>query len=1204
MAVRFILGRAGSGKTRYCLDAVAAGLAQPEVGRRLVLLAPEQATFQMERALALRAPRHGYTRAEVLSFSRLADRVFDEAGGPPELLARHAREMVLRRIVAERRSELPVLCAAAGTQGLYRQLDGLIETLVREGVRAVELDRAAESLVEGPARGKVREIAKLLDAYRVWLGPERVDAAAPLERLRERLEQTTWLHDASIWVDGFAGFTGQELATLVALARIAREVSITLLVDPDAPALKSPTSRADPLDLFRRTAQTHRRLSALLSDSGVAVEPAVILDRDFLPRFRGARDLQRLERDFCALRPTRRSADSSAGLHRDAGATTFGATKHPWGAGVTVRILECRSHREELRQAARFIRTRIADSRGALRFRDFAVIARDLEPFVDTVSGVFDEFELPCFIDRRRPLHTHPLARLIVAMVEAARDALGVGAMTRLLRTGLLPVSTSDAAELQAAVAAKNFRGWEAWRRPRWDDVRGDTLFRTRRRHETETTGGEDERAPRTDLDRGLDAARGQIVVGLEPLERLAAAAKSPTGAAWAQAIWEGFEAWRVRERLGAWIHDARGEQRWESVQIHEQAWNAICDVLGDVHDVLGDTPLGADDLAGVLASALREMSLGLTPPAVDQVLISSIERSRHPEIKCAWVFAFNEGLFPKPPPEEALLSTAERAALAGAGLTALSPRREDVFDERLLAYIAFTRPAHFLTISYATIGNDGSELSPSPLLDEVRAALPGIRTDEPDPDEPPARLTELAERYLGARRLARQPEPAGRGRAARAGDGWAAGVRTRALLGQLVDEIEREPGPGERLRFLLRAMEYDNRPAVIGSFRASPAGMPDVAWDGSCSEVEQYLRCPFQHFANYGLRLLRTRREDTTQRELGVVAHELLADVTRRAMAEPGGVHAIRDERWIELLAAAGEDFWRRQAGDLGARRPDLEFLVRHTLTALLSEVVLAHAARWRRGEFVPLACEQEFAAGDPARLWPPIELTLESGVRATLHGFIDRVDVCDAGATRYLLAYDYKPALSTTKTPYLVGHSLQLFAYLLALRRGAGTERRCQVAGGLLAPLRPNVRALGSKYVAEAPIAEQRMFLFQPRGWLLVDAVRRLDSQHGAGRSPVAAVPMKKGGVEFYRNSDAASAETLDARLLQCEATLLQAVRGIVAGAIEPAPLLEGRALACRNCDLRAVCRFDRAFNPVREAGTSLPVIPAASDAEECEE
>jgi ATP-dependent helicase/nuclease subunit B len=48
---RFLIGPAGSGKTFRCLAEIRAALARSPDGPPLVLLAPKQATFQLERQL-------------------------------------------------------------------------------------------------------------------------------------------------------------------------------------------------------------------------------------------------------------------------------------------------------------------------------------------------------------------------------------------------------------------------------------------------------------------------------------------------------------------------------------------------------------------------------------------------------------------------------------------------------------------------------------------------------------------------------------------------------------------------------------------------------------------------------------------------------------------------------------------------------------------------------------------------------------------------------------------------------------------------------------------------------------------------------------------------------------------------------------------------------------------------------------------------
>lgn len=1128
MAVTFILGRAGAGKTRHCLDAILTELARAGQTRRLMLLVPEQASFQMERALAAETARGGYTRAEVLSFSRLAHRAFDQTGPAPQLLGERVRILALRCVAARAGSDARILRQATRTAGFHAQLDRLIEQLLREGVSPQELLAAATRLENAPAGRKVRELAQLYADYVSWLGPERVDPAARLAVLCARLAELTWLREASVWVDGFAGFTGQELQTLVELARHTRDMTITLLLDPAAPEVRNPRQTPDSLGLFYRTAGTYQTLHRLLAAAGVEVKPPLALPPAGLPRFAVAPALATLE----------------AGLATPAGVPPE-APSPGLSGDDSVALAECATHREELRAAARWIRTRIVDSRGSLRFRDFALITRDLEPFADLIAEVFAEYEIPYFLDRLRPLRAHPLSRLLLAVLEVATSDFAVLPTARLLRARLLPLTRDEAETLENLVLCHRVAGAACWRRPTWELDPGGKPG--------------DAFAPR----------RADIVAAFEPLQELVTDERGATGAAWAEALLAVLERLGVRAKLEAWIADAQTHRRWESAETHRQAWTTLCAVLDGLHDVLGATRLSPAELKDVLGSALGELKLGLAPPTVDQVLVTSVDRSRHPDVKHAWVFAFNEGLFPPRPADDLLLSTVEREALARTGLPAPAPHREDAYGERLLAYIALTRPSHSLTISYATVADDGGELMPSPLVAELTRALPGLAPVRVGQHEPPATIAELARGYLGARHDERRPQDQHR-------------------YERLCAQVRQMPAQVGKLEWLLRGVDYQNTPEPVRNYRRPAAA--DVAWDGSPSEVETYLQCPFKHFALYGLRLDPARGPRPLRWDLGDVAHAILADLTRRAMDEDGGVRGVSDERWRELLDAAAEDFRKGQPADYASRRPDLAFMGT-LLAGFLRDVVATHAGRWRRGRFEPWLCEQPFRGdGAPGSL-PGVEFRLASGQRVRLHGQIDRVDVCRRDDRTWLLVYDYKSgAIGPVRDDFLTGHRLQLLIYLLALRQSEVGDQPVRPAGVFLAPLYPHWKSLESKYVADAAELQQTMYLYRPRGLVDEAVAHLLDDQLGPTPSPVAHLQLKKDGT-FYQNSDVAPANRLDQYLELARRTVLAAADGICSGCIDVAPLVENRTLACRLCDFQAVCRFDPAYNTPRAAEVALP-------------
>lgn len=1149
MPVRFVLGRAGTGKTRYCLDELTRALADSKSARRLLLIVPEQASFQMERAVALAAPRQAFVRAQVLSFSRLAAHVLAELGGAAGCLRAEARRLVLQRLILARGATGAALDTAARTPGFVRVLDRLIEELQREDVALAAFETAAQQLDDPARREKLRALAGVYRDYLEWLGPQRRDAAARLALVREHLERTPWLDGCAIWLDGFAGFTGQELATLVTLARRAARLTVTLLLDPASPAVQPPFQTPDPLDLFHATERTYQQLRELFARHGVAIDEVIDLPAAPPHRFAAARELVQLEREF----------DRGAG----------GAAEAPPAA---VRIVGCRTPRDELRQAARFIRRQIAESGGRLRLRDFAVIARDLEPWADLVDEVFREYEIPCFVDRRRPIRAHPLPRLLLELLHAATSDLAGRAALGLLRTGLSGATRAQREWLENQVVEHEVHGRAAWSAAAWD-FSADERWSQRGRRVAGPAPPE-----------GTDSVRLQIVAALKPLTALLNR-RDATAADWARAVYQALQTLAVAGQLADWIRAAQQRDDWEGAELHRLVWESVTQLFDDLHEVMGATVLSADELHGLLASTLGELSVGLAPPTLDQVLIGAIERSRHPELQHVWIVGFNEGLFPARPADDVLLSREERQALVAGGLAQLRPRTEEAFNERLLAYIACTRACAGLTISYAAVSETGEELHPSPLLAEIDRALPGIQTLVPADDEPPVALLEFArERLAAAARPAADPL-----------------ARRHAHLAERLSA-----GPhAERIARLLRGLRYSNRPAPLGNFRAPDR--PGVVWRGSPSEIEKYLQCPYQHFARHGLWLREFRGPRPLDWTLGDATHLLLADWVRRGC--PPNPRPASTAAWAELFDAAAAEFRKHLPADLGQRRPQLHLLLGRAVE-FAREVATAQAARWARGKFRPLVAEFSFG-GEYAADVPPLELAAAGGA-VQVTGSIDRVDGCEEAGVLHFIVVDYKSWARSVRAPFLTQDRLQVFTYLAAFEHAAALlagrpvpadadlaalhaqlagRTRFDAAGVQLAPLRPNPKIAGSNYFEAADAGTKLMYLYRPDGLICEPLARTLDEHLGRTVSPVLQLRTTENG--FDAHSRVVSSAELQARVQLARETIGHAAKGVAAGAIDIAPLVESRRLACATCAYRPVCRFDRLTNGVRAAERDLPQL-----------
>ena len=127
MHVRFLLGPAGSGKTHRCLAEIRSELLAAADGPPLILIAPKQATFQLERQLLAGPGLPGFTRLRILSFERLAEFVLDELHvAPPAMLSEQGRVMVLRALLLQHHKELKIFRASARLTGFAQQLSLLL----------------------------------------------------------------------------------------------------------------------------------------------------------------------------------------------------------------------------------------------------------------------------------------------------------------------------------------------------------------------------------------------------------------------------------------------------------------------------------------------------------------------------------------------------------------------------------------------------------------------------------------------------------------------------------------------------------------------------------------------------------------------------------------------------------------------------------------------------------------------------------------------------------------------------------------------------------------------------------------------------------------------------------------------------------------------------------------------------------------------
>ncbi len=1100
MHARFLLGPAGAGKTFRCLTEIRQSLLAEPDGPPLILLAPKQATFQLERQLLAQADLQGYTRLQILSFERLARLALEFTGRPaPTLLSEDGRAMVLHALLARRRQELQIFHASAGLPGFARQLSLELRELQQRQISPALLRQlAAQPDLSETLRHKLHDLSILLEDYLAWLQRRSLQDAECLLGLASNALKGAGSPSplaSALWLDGFAEMTPAELDLLAAAA--ARCDNVTLAFCLEGPPAESPGSW---LSIWTGIGKTYRQCLGRLSGLPGARVTVEVLPRDpSHGRFAGNAVLRHLAEKWT------QPADFSG------------------EAGGSLRLAQCLNPAEEAILAAgeilRFVRA-------GGRFREAAVLLRQMEGYHDHLRRVFSRCEIPFFLDRRRMVAQHPLAELTRSALRAAAFGWQHDDWFGALKTGLVAPVEEDVDRLENESLARGWKG-EAWFAPLPPDSgKSDWAEGLRRKWI----------GPFAAFRSGLAAQQFRL--------------DGPQLAQAARRLWRDLA---VEETLASWSA-AEGPER----AVHATIWQQMNQWLDDVALAFAGEAMALRDWLPILEAGLAGLSVGVIPPALDQVLIGTLDRSRNPELKLALVLGVNETVFPAAPPPGQLLGEADREELQKQEVQAGGGRREFLSRERFLGYIACTRARERLVVACAQQDNNGGALNPSPFfahLNRLFSKLPVEKFAPPDWTQA-EHLSELA------------------GPLARAGG-------NAPVLGELL----------RRPAFASLREQMASFAGVIEPSRLEPeqAGrLYGPALRVSVSRLEEFAACSFRFFVRSGLRAEERQRFELDVRERGSFQHAVLARFHQGLQRE--------NKKWRDITPAqarlrvqesVAEVLPQFREGLLGASAP-ARFAAR-TVTESLQDFVVATVEWMAQYQFDPWEVELGFGMENgPLPAW---EIDLGGGRRLVFRGIIDRVDLCRAGREDEALAVvvDYKSsAHKLDKVMMAHGLQLQLPAYLGVLRHLCDARKifgvgRLAPAGVFYVNLRGQFERGATRREILQKREQSRQRRYQHSGRFDGTALPYLD-QRQESEGTQFKFKLKNNGEPDARNTDLLTPKDFVEMLDHVEAELVRMGGEIYGGAIGLNPYQKGAERACDKCEYQGICRFDPWVNSFR--------------------
>ncbi len=1115
MSLRIIYGRAGSGKSYFCLEDIKNKLNQKS-DTPLILIVPEQFSLQAERSLVKTMGASGFNKAEVLSFKRLAYRIFSEVGGScRKRISQPGKCMLIFHILDKLKPDLNVFGMTAGRRGFSSTLCSIISEFKRYSVTPQILNQASKS-IKGNQQliDKLEDIGRVYEQYENELGVRYADSDDDLTVLCRKLDDSSYINGAEIWIDGFSGFTPQEYAVIEKLLTKAVNVNITLCTD----CIEDEYNLSG-VELFAPSRATAAKLIKIARQKGVGILKPVALNNKHSRYI--SDELKHLEQNvfsFCPSTYKEKLKD--------------------------INVYRATSLYNEIEETARDIVRQCREN--GFRYNDIAVVSGNLARYKKIISAVFTQYEIPFFIDNKRDVMGHPLIMLVLSILRIYPSNWSYEAVFRYLKTGLTGIERNDVDLIENYVLAHGIKGskWTAeqeWRYGIYSSFKDNS----------------------TDyelmISEKVNEIRQAVVMPLSIFHEKTKGRKKVEETC--SALFDMLCDIGIPERIEALVQRYKDSGQLEQANEYSQIWNMIIDILDQMVEAVGKETMTIDKFSELLEIGLTESKMGLIPPALEQLTVGSTDRSKSHNVKAMYIVGVNDGVFPTVEKDEGLLTDMERDELKELGIELAPDTRSKTFEQQYIAYSVLCASSQYIRISYPVSDGEGKTLRPSNIISRLRRVFPCLSIQ-----------SEIS-RENTEKDLAKicTPSPTFNEMISvmRAGT---EGREINPIWKNIYDWYISKEEWKEKCRQALYAFKHTNQVKEINREKTRRLYGSNI--HTSVSRLEKYASCPFSYYVEYGLKAQERKIFKLSAPDMGSFLHQVL-DRFSKYIYDNGLSWRGLEKAWCidkinqivdELLEELKETVFT------GSRR--YKYLTER-LKRVLIRAVWVIAEQIKRGGFEPVGYEVGFGANEQL---PPITIELPTGESIILNGRIDRVDALKTEEGTYLRIIDYKSGNKSFKLSNVYyGLQIQLVTYLDAIWQGGLPDNKDNITpAGMFYFKIDDPIIKGNNTVTDEYIEKSIMKQLKMRGLLLSDVkiIREMDRQI-SGDSDI--IPARINKDESLGRSTSATLEQFESLRAHVKRLLGKIGQEMLKGNISISPYKNKKATPCVYCSYQAICQFD---------------------------
>ena len=392
MGLKIVAGGSGVGKSTFAYQKIIEkSIQNPE--RNYIIVVPEQYTMATQKKLVYMHPNKGILNIDVVSFERLAYKVFEEVGGQNRpVLDDTGKNLIVRKVLEEHKKSLHYFGSSINKIGFVSELKSVISELLQYNISVDNIGEIAVKSADNQLlTAKLQDLNIIYRSFMDYLSDNYITSEEILDVLCQVIDKSSIIKKSEIVFDGFTGFTPIQYNLMVLLLQLCHQITVTVTID----AKEKLNVMEGMHNLFFMINEMVQKLYRLCDEAHIDILEPVLMNKNSNPRFQNKR-IAFLEKNlFRYNKIFYQNKDDRDAIH----------------------IYEASTPKEEVQFAVSEL-LKLTRFHG-YRYKDIAIVSGEIELYGLLAGNICNQNNIPVFVDNKKTVADNPLVEFLRGALEA-----------------------------------------------------------------------------------------------------------------------------------------------------------------------------------------------------------------------------------------------------------------------------------------------------------------------------------------------------------------------------------------------------------------------------------------------------------------------------------------------------------------------------------------------------------------------------------------------------------------------------------------------------------------------------------------------------------------------------------------------------------------------------------------------------------------